>query len=49
VNNVIINYPVLVFCLSLVKIIMPEIKEMYKINKQCESNKFKVFYKEKFD
>jgi hypothetical protein len=33
----------------MVKIIMPEIKEMYKINKRCESNEFRAFYKEKFN
>ena len=48
-NNVIMNDPMFVFCFVIVKIIMPEIKEMYKINKRCESNEFMAFYKEKFN
>lgn len=40
------NDPMFVFCFVMVKIIMPEIKEMYKINKRCESNEFRAFYKE---
>ena len=43
------NDPMFVFCFVIVKIIMPEIKEMYKINKRCESNEFMAFYKEKFN
>ena len=43
------NDPMFVFCFVIVKIIMPEIKEMYKIYKRCESNEFMAFYKEKFN